>query len=191
MARTVRAVAAAIVLTLGVLFGTQAPADAHNSLVDSLPKNNAVLDRAPTEVLLKFLAKLDPATTKVTVTDSAGTSVATGVARFNGATVALPVRPATAGRYTIGYEVASSDGHPIRGKVTFTLTAAAVPSPTPSPAALPSPTDAPSTAAAPQTGALAGNTESTEWWPLAVIGVAVVVLIGIGGAVLARRHRAS
>jgi methionine-rich copper-binding protein CopC len=188
--RTVRAVVAATVLTLSVLFGVQAPADAHNSLIDSAPKNGAVLGTAPAEVRLKFLAKLDPVTTKVTVSDPAGNSAAVGAARFDGPTVMQTVRPTVAGLYTIGYEVASSDGHPIRGKVTFTLTAAAVPSPTPTAAPTTAPSSiAPSRAAGDDAaGTPAGDAESTPWWPWLVGGLVVLVLLGVGGAVLARRR---
>jgi methionine-rich copper-binding protein CopC len=174
-------------MTLGVLLGAQAPAGAHNSLVDSSPNNGAVLDRAPAEVQLKFLASLDPVTTKITLNDPAGASAAAAAARFNGSTVIQPLRPTTAGLYTIGYEVASGDGHPIRGKVTFTLTAAAVPAPSPSP----SPSRSVATAPAPPDGTLAGNTESTPWWPWAVAGALVLAAIGTGSAIMAHRRRSS
>jgi methionine-rich copper-binding protein CopC len=172
-------------MTLGVLLGAQLPAGAHNSLVSSSPKNRAVLDRAPAEVGLKFLARLDPVTTKVTLTDPAGASAAAGTARYNGSTVVQPLRPTVAGLYTVGYEVASSDGHPIRGKVTFTLTAAAVPSPSPSP----SPTAHPASAPSPSVVASpAGNTESNPWWPWALGGAVVLAAIA-AGSMLIRRPR--
>ena len=191
MARTVRAVGVAIISMLIVLLGAQSPAAAHNSLVGSNPKDGAVLNKAPTEVVLKFLAKLDPQTTKVSATGPGGASAAAGPARFDGPTAILPVLATAAGAYTVSYEVASSDGHPIRGKVAYTLTAAAVPSPTP--AAPPTSAAPPPTSAAPgaDAGTPAAGTESVPWWPWALGGAVVLAAIGVGGVLTARRRRAT
>lgn len=196
MLRIMRASAAVAVLAGVGLFGVGllwagTPAFAHNSFTGSTPKNGAVLDTAPKEVSLKFLAKLDPKTTKVTVTDPAGASVMAGAATFAGSTVVAPLRPTSAGVYVVGYEVASGDGHPIRGKVSFTLTPKAVPIPTlppppsPSPTAEPPPTTAPSIVALP--AADTSPEGGTTWWPWLVGGIVVAGSLGAFG--MARRRR--
>lgn len=192
MDRTVRAAAVTIVSMLVVLLGAQSPAAAHNSLVSSNPKNGAVLDKAPTEAVLTFLAKLDPRTTKVAAAGPGGASAAAGPARFDGPTAMLPVRATAAGAYTVSYEVASSDGHPIRGTVVYTLTAAAVPSPTPAAPATTADVP-PRTSAAPGAGAgtPAASNDSMPWWPWALGGAVVLAAIGVGGVLTARRRRAT
>ena len=189
--RSVRAaIAVAALVVAGVVFAA-APAYAHNSFTGSTPKNGAVLDTAPAEVQLKFLAKLDPRTTKITLSDPAGTPALAGAARFTGSTVLVPLKPSVAGVYIASYEVASSDGHPIKGTVSFTLTAKAVPEaePSPPPPPAPSPTAAGLvTVAGPQATTLPIRNRAAELWWLWLLAAAVVASAAVP-IVLARRRR--
>lgn len=165
------------------------PAYAHNAFSASTPKDKAVLDTAPAEVALKFLAKLSPTGTKVTLTDPTGGSVAAGPARFNGSTVFVPLAATTAGVYTASYEVASSDGHPIRGKITFTLTPKAVPVAVPPTTVPPTTPATETTKPAPSTVPVARKeTATAPWWPWLAAGVVLVVA---AGAVIVWRRRAA
>ncbi|RKN50995.1 copper resistance CopC family protein [Micromonospora endolithica] len=109
-------------VALGVSLLPATPAAAHNSLTGSDPRNGARLAAAPARIELRFLAKLDAATTKVTVTGPDNVAAAGGAPTFSGSRVSVPFRPGAAGLYIVGYRVASSDGHPIDGEIRFTLT---------------------------------------------------------------------
>jgi methionine-rich copper-binding protein CopC len=188
--RLVRAALGLGVVVIAVLLGG-GPAYAHNSFKSSSPADKAVLDKAPAAVTLTFLAKLSPQGTKVTLLDPAGQSAAAGVATFNGASVSIPLHATVSGVYRTSYQVASSDGHPITGTVTFTLTEKALPSPTPAAPAAPSAV-ATSDAAVPvpslrNTASDAAG--SSPWWPWALGAVA---LVGVATTlVVVRRRRAS
>lgn len=174
-----------------------APVAAHNSLTGSDPRHGARLAKAPQQVRLTFLSRLDPATTRVTVTGPDDADVAAGPPRFSGSRVTVPVRPGAAGVYIVRYEVASGDGHPVEGEVRFTLTTGAAATPT---ATTPSPTptataSAAAPAAATSAPATAGPLTHTAdedrplIWPW-LLGGALAVAAVIGGLLLRRRSSA-
>ncbi|MGK5519379.1 copper resistance protein CopC [Micromonospora sp. URMC 107] len=143
-------------VALGVsLLLPPAPAAAHNSLTGSDPRDGARLAEAPARIELRFLAKADPSTTKITVTGPDNVAALGGAPTFSGSRVSVPFKPGRAGLYIVGYRVASSDGHPVSGEVRFTLTTGTpAEPPTAQASALPSPSVAgPSSAGAPSTGA--------------------------------------
>jgi methionine-rich copper-binding protein CopC len=192
--RWVRAAIPLAALTAAVVLLAE-PAAAHNSFSSSNPKDKAVLDQAPATVSLKFLSKLSPGGTKVSIAGPDG-KAAGGQPSFDGPTVTIPLTPGAAGVYTVSYQVASPDGHPISGKVTFTLTAKAVPGAAPATTAAPATSAAPvpvptSTIAAPV--AVSGVPTSATgdggmpWWPWALL--AALVVAGGAGLALARRRR--
>ncbi|MFI5484770.1 copper resistance CopC family protein [Micromonospora echinaurantiaca] len=109
-------------VALGVSLLPAAPAAAHNSLTGSDPRDGARVAIAPARIELRFLAKPDPATTKITVTGPDSVAALGGAPTFTGNRVRLPFKPGKAGLYIVGYRVASSDGHPVTGEVRFTLT---------------------------------------------------------------------
>ncbi|MEV4760798.1 copper resistance CopC family protein [Micromonospora sp. NPDC049559] len=177
------------------------PAAAHNSLVGSDPANGARLPAAPERVRLNFLSRLDPDTTKLTITGPDNVDALGGKPAFDGAKVSAPLRPGAAGLYIVGYQVASGDGHPIKGEIRFTLTvgvATATPSPGPvatsAPVAAVTPPGAtpPGATASPTYRATGGLTreDGTPWWLWAGGGVLVILLLG-GGALLLRRRRSA
>jgi methionine-rich copper-binding protein CopC len=175
-----------------LLTATGVPALAHNSLTGSSPTDGARVSRPPASVRLTFLSRLDPVTTKVTVTGPGGASAASGAPAYAGSRVTVPFRAGAAGAYTIAYEVASGDGHPVRGTVRFTLTVGAAPTaaPEPTPSAVPTtrpPT--PAVASDPPLDRLADDDDGGgPWWPW-VIGTAGIVALTAGGLVVARRRR--
>ncbi|MET0492255.1 MAG: copper resistance CopC family protein [Actinoplanes sp.] len=177
--RIIRLVAAASAATiLAVLAG--GPALAHNSLVEAVPKKDAVLKKAPAEVRLTFLQKLDARFTTIVVTDAAKQKVPTGEPEAEGKTGTITFTGELPnGDYTVAYRVVSSDGHPVQGAYSFTLadpTAVA-----PSPAAVPT-TSTPAVVAE----SVTELDEGSAWWPFAAVFV-VVVLLGMGAVVGLRR----
>lgn len=201
-------VAAGWLVVVGLVFGVSVwsatPAAAHNSLTGSDPRDGARLAKAPARVELRFLARLDPKTTKITLTGPDNMPAARGGPTFDGSRVRVALLPGRAGLYTVGYEITSSDGHPIRGEVRFTLTTGTPADPTPSadpsgsPAPVPSstgtPTPADPTSTAPgdtttpavDRAADAEDDDGTPVWPW-VLGVVALLAALVGGLLLRRR----
>ncbi|MGW2624875.1 copper resistance CopC family protein [Micromonospora taraxaci] len=192
-------------MAFGVSFlAPPTPAAAHNSLTGSDPRDGARVAAAPARIELRFLAKPAPATTKITITGPDDV-VAGGPPVFDGSKVRVPFKPAAAGLYIVGYQLASSDGHPVKGEVRFTLTTgtAANPSASPSagaPSADPSTVATASASAGPASATPGSPTASTvpaasersdsggRWWLWALGGL---VLIGALAAGLVFRRRRS
>ncbi|KAB1919191.1 hypothetical protein ONO23_01304 [Micromonospora noduli] len=207
--RTVRVMPVVLGVAFGVSFLVPAtPAAAHNQLTGSNPRDGARVATAPARVELRFLAKPSPTTTKITITGPDNV-VAGGTPAFDGSRVRVPFKPAAAGLYIVGYQLASSDGHPVKGEVRFTLTTgtAADPSVSPSAAASTSPAGAPSAGAsavgAPSAGPASAtpgsSTASTvpaasersdsggRWWIWALGGL--LLLAALGAGLVFRRRR--
>ncbi|MCL7457742.1 copper resistance protein CopC [Micromonospora sp. MSM11] len=143
-------------VVVGVALGVSlllpaAPAAAHNSLTGSDPRDGARVAEAPARIELRFLAKVDPNTTKITVTGPDNVAALGGAPTFSGSRVSMPFKPGRAGLYIVDYRVASSDGHPVTGEVRFTLTTG-TPAESPSGAGTAGPS-APASAAPPPSGA--------------------------------------
>ena len=122
-----RKLLAVLALTGLGLFALAAPASAHNSLVSSNPAENASLDAGPGTVVLTFDQPVQEGEglNSVAVTGPDGKQWQGGAATVNSNVVTAPMRElGPKGVYTIGYRVVSADGHPVSGKVTFTLTKA-------------------------------------------------------------------
>ncbi|WBC17290.1 copper resistance protein CopC [Micromonospora sp. WMMA1998] len=192
-------------VVLGVAAGASlllpaAPAAAHNSLTGSDPQNGARLAAAPKRIELRFLATPKEATTKVTVTGPDNVAAAGGAPTFAGKRVSVPFKPGAAGLYIVTYQLASDDGHPVKGEVRFTLTTG-TPAEPPSASAAPSsaaPTTAPASTAAgsPSAGspsavspspAAAGDDDGGTGWLWTVVPVVVLGLLLVGALVLRRR----
>jgi len=117
---------------------------------------------------------------RATVIGPDGAAYQDGSPTVAGTAISVAVRPlGPAGRYTVGYRVVSSDGHPIQGSLGFTLTTAGAASATTGPSA----SSAPSTAAQPAADTGAG---SAAVWPWVLGGV---VLVAGGAAVALRQTR--
>ncbi|WP_431934988.1 copper resistance CopC family protein [Micromonospora sp. RP3T] len=192
VARTTRTWLAVLGLAAGVsLLLPAAPAAAHNSLTGSDPANGARVAAAPKRIELRFLATPKEAGTTVTVTGPDNVAAAGGPPTFSGKRVSVPFKPAAAGLYIVAYQLASDDGHPIKGEIRFTLTTG-TPAETPSPSASAPPTTAtPPTSAAPPPAsptpaAAAADDDGGSGWLWAA--GAVVVLAALGGGLLLRRR---
>ncbi|MEU5905417.1 copper resistance CopC family protein [Micromonospora sp. NPDC047467] len=195
-------------VVLGVAFGVSLlapalPAAAHNSLTGSDPRDGARVATAPARIELRFLARPAPATTKITITGPDNV-VADGSPTFDGSRVRVPFKPAAAGLYIVGYQLASADGHPVKGEVRFTLTTGTAADPsataggtTPTAAAAgptattgsPSPVATATVDATPAGGAVPASQEGSQLrgW-LWTIGAALLVGTLVIG--LQRRYRA-
>ncbi|MFI9642597.1 copper resistance protein CopC [Micromonospora sp. NPDC051925] len=184
-----RAVPLLVGVALGVSLLPATPAYAHNSLTGSNPADGARVATAPAKVELRFLAKLDPGKTKITVVGPDNVPATGGAPTFSGSRVSVPFSPGAAGLYIVGYQLPSSDGHPIKGTVRFTLTtgtAAAPPSPSatvvPSPSAtvVPTASSPAPTSSSPAPVAAAGTDDAGRGWLWAVGGLALLAALAAG-----------
>ncbi|MDL5157799.1 copper resistance CopC family protein [Actinomycetospora termitidis] len=174
----------AVLVGLLTLLGT-GPALAHDVLEGSDPADGAQVAAAPSRITLTFGEAPTAGTATITVVGPDGTThYESGAPTSEGEKISVGVGPlGAAGRYEVGYRVVSSDGHPISGALSFTLTTPgpAAASATPAAAAAPPVTPSPAASAAPAPDEGGGFPA----WPFVVL--AVVVVIGAVAMVLRRR----
>ncbi|WP_406674378.1 copper resistance CopC family protein [Nonomuraea sp. N2-4H] len=155
------------VAATGVLWS---PARAHNVLISSDPKDGATLTAPPERVTLVFDQAVRQGYAQVGVTSADGGSWADGAAVVAAERVTVQVKPLPAGSYTVGYRILSADGHPVTGKIGFTVTAGGAAAPATPPAAQEPGSDA----AAAEAAANGGAGMAVVW----VLGALVVLAIG-------------
>lgn len=98
---------------------------AHASLLRSVPASGAHVPSPPTELRLTFSEAPELAFTTVSFVDPSGAAVALAPTTFapeSRRTLVAPIRGRLgAGVYTVRWQVAGADGHPIRGEYTFAV----------------------------------------------------------------------
>jgi methionine-rich copper-binding protein CopC len=117
-----------LVLTLSIpLFMASTPiAEAHSTLVSSLPRSGSILTAIPAKVTLTFNERLlvlaGEHPNSIAVTSPSGHSVTTGPTSVKGNSVSIDVNPKkVSGKFRVSYRVVSADGHPISGEIFFTV----------------------------------------------------------------------
>ncbi|MEV7808075.1 copper resistance CopC family protein [Microbispora sp. NPDC088329] len=116
-------VLAAPLLALLTVMLVATPAQAHDVLVASDPKDGAVLGAMPASVTLTFDQAVRRDFARIAVTGPDAVHYEQGEIRVDGRNVSVGVRTGTpAGAYAIGYRIVSNDGHPVTGTVTFSVT---------------------------------------------------------------------
>jgi copper transport protein len=118
-----RALAAVLLVALGLLVVGTAPATAHALLVSSQPTDRAALAAAPTEVVLTFTEPVTVPTGGLRVLDADAQRVDLGtIATGDPTRVAVALPPELPdGGYVVTYRVISADSHPVGGVRTFTV----------------------------------------------------------------------
>lgn len=106
---------------LAALLLLGAPAQAHDTLLESDPADGATLETSPEAITLTYSADILDVSPLVRITDEDGEQLAEITPSIDGpvATATLE-EPLPAGESTIQWRVVSGDGHPIEG--TFTVT---------------------------------------------------------------------
>lgn len=106
------------------LLSAPATVFAHGGLKSSVPASGASLNVAPTEIRLVFTEAVELAFTRVELRGPNG-AVQLMAPSFTGAdrrTVVSPIAAQlAAGQYTVTWQVAGADGHPVRGSFTFAI----------------------------------------------------------------------
>ncbi|GII59131.1 hypothetical protein Pth03_75200 [Planotetraspora thailandica] len=106
------------------------PAQAHNVLIGSDPREGASLPATPGKVTLTFDQAVRPDFARIAVTGPDGAQYEQGDVGVSGDSVFIALRPqGPAGAYVVSYRIVSNDGHPVTGTVPFTVggTAAGTP----------------------------------------------------------------
>ena len=199
-ARGILALVAVLLVAASVLVAS--PASAHDRLIGSDPAAGATVDESPAQLTLTFSGVISPdaGASEVQVTDAAGTQLAGDpVATDN--LLSVPLVAQGSGAVTVLWKVVSSDGHPISGEYSFTITAAPV-DPEPTETTEPEPTETaepePTATADPvesEAPILAPPTAAADMMPWIIAGV--VLLLAVIGAIIylvtsrARRRKAA
>ncbi|CAN1644938.1 CopC domain containing protein [Candidatus Nanopelagicaceae bacterium] len=109
-----------------LMVNTASIAEAHSTLVSSIPKSGTTLGAVPNLVTLTFNEKLlvipGEQPNSLTVANSSGQSITTGPLKINGSKISITLKSKkSTGKFTVAYRVVSADGHPISGKYFFTV----------------------------------------------------------------------
>lgn len=95
---------------------------AHEGLRHSVPAKDAVLQTVPTSLRLTFTSRPDLRFTRVQLLGPSSREVALESPTLDSATVVAAIRGQLgAGVHTVVWQVAGADGHPVRGRYTFTI----------------------------------------------------------------------
>jgi methionine-rich copper-binding protein CopC len=114
-----------------VTLATPAPASAHTELVGSTPTQGSRLVVAPGSISLEFSEAVDPTLAAMVVSVDGGDPVRLAVSAGASPSIVRADVPAAVGpasedtRWRVDYRVTSVDGHPIVGRVTFSVAAEA------------------------------------------------------------------
>ena len=177
-------------------FSARRPAFAHARLESSDPADGSSVRPRPDTVSLTFSDDIQAEFASITLVGPDGTNYQTGEVSAAGGSVTTSVSPlGPAGAYTIGYRVVSDDGHPVQGKVAFTLTPRARgrqrrPPPRPRPQRQPdrTPRNPRHHGRSHQQANSARQQPDTPVWPW-ILGA--VILVGAGAVVALRLGRRS
>ena len=124
--RCLTAVLLFVAAALGQTVLAAAPASAHDSVESTSPAADASLPAPPEKVSITLSNHPLAIGSQIKVNDAAGTNWADGDVQIVDNVASQPLKPgAPAGRFTVQWRVASSDGHPIEGTFGFTAAAAA------------------------------------------------------------------
>ena len=96
------------------------PALSHAHLSKSTPAAGTTVS-PPTEIVLNFTEPLEPAFSTIELRDSMGKRIETGKAQVKDDVMRLPLKPLSAGRYTVNWRVLSVDTHKSQGNFAFTV----------------------------------------------------------------------
>ncbi len=102
---------------------------AHPKLLSAVPAVNSHVATVPAAIRLTFQEVLEPAMSRITVMHAGQHAVSLGTVAADSADrktlVAQLKTPMGAGVYSVTWQAAGADGHPMRGTYTFTVDAPA------------------------------------------------------------------
>lgn len=126
-----RLVVLAFAVALALIFATPRAALAHLHLRHSSPASKAVLDTVPREIRLVFTEAPQVAVSSIRLLAANGSEIPLGALftdpdSANALVARITAGQLSAGSYTVVWRTASSDGHPMEGRFSFTIVDGAV-----------------------------------------------------------------
>jgi copper transport protein len=122
--RYVGRIAGLIVAVVAVVDGDGGAASAHASLESSQPDSSAVLDKSPTEILLKFDEQVEVSLGGITLLDQKGAEIPVGAPEHvdgDPSRIRSSVPTLANGTYVVAWRVTSADSHPAEGAFSFVV----------------------------------------------------------------------
>ena len=116
---------AALLLSAPLVLLTVSPASPHAIVLESSPVHDAVLERAPGQVTLRFNSKLEKRFTRITLATGDRPPAPVALPGDDDASppdrVVIPLSPLAPGVYVLRYRVLAVDGHITEGALRFTV----------------------------------------------------------------------
>lgn len=119
------AAAPALLLCLALVLASPRPGSPHAIVLESSPVHDAVLERAPGQVTLRFNSKIEKRFTRVTLAAADQPPAPVALPESDDPArpdrIVIPLRPLAPGLYVLRYRVLAVDGHITKGALRFTV----------------------------------------------------------------------
>ena len=116
---------AALLLSAPLVLLMVSPPSPHAIVLESSPVHDAVLERAPGQVTLRFNSKLEKRFTRITLATGDRPPAPVALPGDDDASppdrVVIPLSPLAPGVYVLRYRVLAVDGHITEGALRFTV----------------------------------------------------------------------
>ena len=172
-----------------VLFSSQALA--HTSLIDSTPKDGALVSESLEEMTLYFGTKVEERST-MTISRADGQAVSLQQLAVNGDEMtATFLQPLFNGEYAVKWNIIGADGHPMEGQLTFTVNVSANEQGTEEETVV-SPSEQTPIVEQSKQASVEESTELNEWPPYVIptiISILGVIAIGSMVMIMKRKRR--
>ncbi|HWN14310.1 MAG TPA: copper resistance CopC family protein [Candidatus Dormibacteraeota bacterium] len=116
---------AALLLSAPLVPLMVSPVSPHAIVLESTPVHDAVLERAPGQVTLRFNSKLEKRFTRITLATGDRPPAPVAVPGDDDASppdrIVIPLSPLAPGVYVLRYRVLAVDGHITEGALRFTV----------------------------------------------------------------------
>jgi copper resistance protein C len=116
---------AAPLLSASLVLLSVSPASPHAIVLESSPVHDAVLERAPGQVTLRFNSKIEKRFTRITLAAGDRAPAPIALPGEDAAAppdrVVIPLSPLAPGVYVLRYRVLAVDGHITEGALRFTV----------------------------------------------------------------------
>jgi methionine-rich copper-binding protein CopC len=114
------------IVALACLFLFSNQAYAHTGLESSNPANGSSVTEALNEIILTFETKIEETSSFKLVNDTNEEVAVSNISIVENTMTGIVDRSIENGRYSIQWKIIGVDGHPIKGKISFTLNAPVV-----------------------------------------------------------------
>ena len=110
-----------VVVICAAMLASASAANAHATLKQSSPDGGSTVTASPQEVTLMLSDQVEPAFSRIEVTDAAGARVDKGKITVSGDTMRVGLKPLSPGSYRVHWRAISADTHKTEGDFTFSV----------------------------------------------------------------------